>query len=41
MSSERNKLKHVLLKLAVEKYCIDNLGEDQRKINNITYENEI
>ena len=36
----QHKLKQELLKLAVKKYCIHNLGEDQRKVNNCTSENK-
>jgi len=37
----QHKLKQVLLKLAVEKDCLHNLGEDQRKIDDFTSENKM
>jgi len=39
MTSLANKLKQLSLKLAFEKCCMHNLGEDQRKVNSILLQN--
>lgn len=38
-AKEKNKLKQVLPKRAVENYCIANLGDEQINVNNVTSEN--